>query len=92
MLRDGKYRADYVAFINNMLEKGYAMKIPDARLKCEKRGVWYLPHHGVYNRRKPDKIRSIRVKTQLSELSRPIHKVVLLLPVDEQLLMLLDAS
>ena len=35
----------------------------------------------------PDKncmVRSIRVKTQLSELSRPIHKVVLLLPVEEQ--------
>ena len=48
MIADDRYRADYVAFVDNLLEKGYARKIPPSE-QAEPGKVWYLPHHGVYH-------------------------------------------
>ena len=49
---DSKYKEDYVTFIQKMLEEGHAEKAPE---QCET--VWYIPHHGVYHAKKPDKLR-----------------------------------
>ena len=52
--KDPKYKDDYVKFIDDMLAKGYAEKAPPTDGKA-----WYLPHHGVYHPRKPNKIRVV---------------------------------
>ena len=48
---------DYQAFVNEMLEKGFAEKIHSSLDRNGK--VWYLPHHGVYHPEKPNKIRVV---------------------------------
>ncbi|XP_068224461.1 uncharacterized protein, partial [Palaemon carinicauda] len=59
MQKDPKYHSDYVNFIDKILENDYAERIPDSLLTAKSGHVWYLPHHGVYNQRKPDKIRVV---------------------------------
>ena len=59
MLRDESYRDDYVNFVNEMIAKGYARRVPDDRLEAGPGKVWYLPHHGIYHPRKPQKIRVV---------------------------------
>ncbi|XP_066910989.1 uncharacterized protein [Clytia hemisphaerica] len=51
-----KMYEDYVKFMNDIISKGYATKAdkPPADSK-----TWYIPHHGVYHPKKPDKIRVV---------------------------------
>jgi len=51
---DSKYKEDYVAFMQKMLEEGHAEKAPE-RYET----VWYVPHHGVYHPKKPEKLRVV---------------------------------
>ena len=52
------FRQQYTEFkkllIQESLEKGYVKESKATPQDCR---VWYLPHHGVYHPRKPDKIR-----------------------------------
>ena len=59
MLQNQQYRSDYVAFITDMIDKGYAEKVPHESLKNIPDKIWYLPHHGVYHPEKPKKIRVV---------------------------------
>ncbi|XP_068208327.1 uncharacterized protein [Palaemon carinicauda] len=59
MQKDPKYHSDYVNFIEKILQNDYAERIPDSLLTVKSGHVWYLHHHGVYNQRKPDKIRVV---------------------------------
>lgn len=43
---------DYKAFMKNILDKGYAVEVPQERLDCNDNRVWYVPHHGVYHLKK----------------------------------------
>ena len=45
---DHKYRQDYIAFMNNVIKKGYAEKVPDDERLDDDGRMWYIPHHGVY--------------------------------------------
>ncbi len=36
----------------DMLNKGYAVKIPETQLKGQDGAAWYIPHHGVYHPQK----------------------------------------
>ena len=59
-----KYREDYVEFMKKMIDSGYAEKVPKVEdvssVESErKRSVWYIPHHGVYHPKKPNKIRVV---------------------------------
>ena len=56
IIRDSQYRSDYVAFINDIIAKGYAQSVPTKLLTPMPGKVWYLPHHGVYHPKKPRKI------------------------------------
>lgn len=56
--RDEKYKEDYTAFMNDMIKKGYAEKIPKDEVRKDGK-TWYLPHHGVFHPQKPDKIRVV---------------------------------
>ena len=59
MLRNEKYRRDYTSFINDTIAKGYARKVPEERADAETGRMWYIPHHGVYHPKKPEKIRVV---------------------------------
>lgn len=45
--RDVKFYEEYVAYMDDILKKGYAIKLNDAECKSLEGRTWYLPHHGV---------------------------------------------
>jgi len=48
---DASYKRDYIAFMNNIIDKCYAQStVPSTP-------AWYVPHHGVYHLKKPGKLR-----------------------------------
>ena len=59
MLRDAKYHTDYTKFVNDVIAKGYAQKVPNESGAGRPGKVWYLPHHGIYHPKKPDRIRVV---------------------------------
>lgn len=57
--KDSKFHQDYTNFVTDIIHKGYARKVPEKQLNREDGRVWYLPHHGIYHPKKPDKIRVV---------------------------------
>ena len=57
--KDQQFYDDYVKFMENIIEKGYAKKVALSHLEIEEDKAWYLPHHGIYHPKKPDKIRVV---------------------------------
>lgn len=55
--RKSDYYEDYVKFMNTILDRGDAELVPDNEIDTPVR--WYIPHHGVYNPKKPGKIRVV---------------------------------
>jgi hypothetical protein len=49
----------YSDFINDLLRKGFARKVPNESLNQAKVPVWYLPHHPVFHPQKPGKVRVV---------------------------------
>ena len=56
--KDPQHHQYYVDFMNNLLEKGYAERVPLSELSSDT-PAYYLPHHGVYNPSKPGKVRVV---------------------------------
>ena len=56
--RNQTFKEDYVSFMNDVINKGYAVKVPDEELKRSDGKVWFIPHHGVYHPKK-QKIRVV---------------------------------
>ena len=56
---DTQYRAEYVSFMSEIIEKGYARKVSAEELSPKEGKLCYLRHHGVYHPKK--KTNSIRV-------------------------------
>ena len=54
--KDKKYREDYIAFMNDAIDKDYAEEVQDPDISSSDGHVWYIPHHGVYHPKKPEKI------------------------------------
>ena len=52
MQKDEKFHTDYVAFMNNLFNKGYSSESPGIQAS----GSWYIPHHGIYHPHKPNKM------------------------------------
>jgi hypothetical protein len=52
-----KYFEDYRLFMNNILNHGDAEEV--ASEDADSTTNWYIPHHGIYNPKKPDKIRVV---------------------------------
>ncbi|KAL2102335.1 hypothetical protein ACEWY4_001503 [Coilia grayii] len=46
------FHSDYTTFMKAMLDKGHAEKVPDDQLARSDGRVWYIPHHGVYHKKK----------------------------------------
>ena len=45
--------------MNDIIPKGFARNVPEDRALAKSGQLWYIPHHGVYHPRKPNKIRVI---------------------------------
>ena len=56
--QDSKLHNAYTVFMNDLLERGFAEKVNDNQIEMSD-GVWYLPHHPVFNPKKPDKTRVV---------------------------------
>ncbi|XP_046560355.1 uncharacterized protein LOC124269381 [Haliotis rubra] len=54
-----KFQEDYKVFMKDILDKGYAEKVPVSEIHGTPGKVWYFPHHGVYHPRKPETIRVV---------------------------------
>ncbi|KAJ8375844.1 hypothetical protein SKAU_G00064240 [Synaphobranchus kaupii] len=55
--RNEQYYKDYVHFMNDMIARGDAERVPQPEL--DNQPAWYIPHHGVYHPHKPGKIRVV---------------------------------
>ena len=56
LMKDDRFHQQYTEFMQKILEKGYAK---ESKATPQDGRVWYLPHHGVYHPRKPDKSRVV---------------------------------
>ena len=59
LANDKAYRNDYQGFMDEVIKKGYAERVPDDELSLENGQIWYIPHHGVYHPKKRGKIRVV---------------------------------
>ena len=59
LILDPALKQRYANFIDDLLDKGYARRVPDQLLSCNDENVWYLPHHNVVHAKKPDKVRVV---------------------------------
>ena len=57
--RDPKLCDDYQVFMKELLDEGYAHKVPPDQLNPVEGSAWYIPHHGAYHPYKPGKIRVV---------------------------------
>ena len=56
---DAKYSNHYISFMKGLLENNHAERVSQEKLNLDKDQVWYIPHHGVYHPKKPEKIRAV---------------------------------
>ncbi|XP_033725905.1 uncharacterized protein LOC117315432 [Pecten maximus] len=54
--RDQRYFEHYKLFMNEMIQRGDAEPV---NADGPEGGLWYIPHHGVYHVKKPDKLRVV---------------------------------
>ena len=59
LLKDEQYHRKYIEFMSDIIEKGHAEVVPADETPPRNRQIWYIPHHGVYNLKKPDKLRVV---------------------------------
>ena len=58
--KDPDKHQKYTRFMEDLMTKGYAEKVPDCELIEQKNSlIWYLPHHAVNHPQKPDKVRVV---------------------------------
>ena len=57
MIRIPQFKDDYVACMEDMISKGHAEEV--SKQDANDGQEWYIPHHGVYHPRKPEKIRVV---------------------------------
>nr|XP_033494102.1 uncharacterized protein LOC117264333 [Epinephelus lanceolatus] len=56
LLKDETYKEHYMKFMSEVIEKGDAEEVHDKGKEGER---WYIPHHGVYHSKKPQKLRVV---------------------------------
>lgn len=59
MIHDDKYCGMYKSSMDEVIAKGYAEKVPESQMVTEDGKVWYIPHHGVFHPKKPEKLRVV---------------------------------
>ncbi|XP_062588283.1 uncharacterized protein LOC134249947 [Saccostrea cucullata] len=58
-MKNPQFKDHYVEFMDKILQKGYAEPVPEDELNEEDGRIWFLPHHGIYHPKKPNKIRVV---------------------------------
>ena len=58
-LRDPELYTKYKGGIQELLDKGYAERVPEQEIGATPGRTWYLPHHNVVNENKPEKLRIV---------------------------------
>ena len=58
-LRDPELYTKYKGRIQELLDKGYAERVPEQEIGATPGRTWYLPHHNVVNENKPEKLRIV---------------------------------
>lgn len=56
LMRDEKYKRDYVTYMNDIIQRGDAEETDDNGPEGE---TWYIPHHGIYHSKKPERLRVV---------------------------------
>ena len=56
---DDRFRKEYNQFIQDIISSGYAERVPVDKSSTRSKKVWHIPHHGVYHKKKPEKIRVV---------------------------------
>ena len=56
-LKRPQYKDHYMTFMSEILERGDAEKVPAQQVSVA--NSWYIPHHGVYHPKKPNKVRVV---------------------------------
>jgi len=59
LINNETFYKDYASFMNSNIARGFARKVPSARLFAKTDQFWYIPHHGVYHTKRPNKIRVV---------------------------------
>ncbi len=54
--KDERYKEDYVKYMYDIIKRGDVEEVQDDGIPGEK---WYLPHHGIYHPKKPEKLRVV---------------------------------
>ena len=57
--KDERTRENYIAFMQKILERQHASRVPDNELTPTPGKVLYLPHFDVYHPKKPDQVRVV---------------------------------
>ncbi|KAK3727498.1 hypothetical protein QZH41_018364 [Actinostola sp. cb2023] len=57
--RKPQMKQDYAEFMEKIISKGHASRIPTDKIIVPNGQVWYLPHFGVYHPKKPTQIRVV---------------------------------
>lgn len=52
MERNESFHEEYTAFMEDVLNNGFAEPVPENELKPSENNVYYIPHHSVYHLRK----------------------------------------
>lgn len=50
--RNPDFHKEYNGFMRELLEKGYATRVPEEQLDCSDERVWFIPHHGIHHPKK----------------------------------------
>lgn len=50
--RNPEFHEDYKKFMNDLLDKGYATKVPENQLRRHDERIWFIPHHGIQHPKK----------------------------------------
>jgi hypothetical protein len=58
LVKDEALLSTYQSYMNELLEKGYAERVQSIDMKADGH-AWYLPHHPVFNKNKPEKVRIV---------------------------------
>ena len=57
--RDPSYHKDYATSIDNLLQQGFAEEVSDCHNNDLDGKTWFIPHHGIYQASKPNKLRVV---------------------------------
>ncbi|XP_052472158.1 uncharacterized protein LOC128028879 [Carassius gibelio] len=52
LMKNATFKEEYTHFVSDVINKGYAEKVPENQRKGKEGKVWYVPHHGVYHAKK----------------------------------------